>query len=118
MALKNHILNFAGTIIAVITFSLLIQSCVDDRYDLKNGLSTVMTLGGDSLSLPLGSTDTLRISDFLDTEDIEMLKVMENGGYGLTIRDSIDKTFTDLLPNDLKIQDQTFSENQTIRFRQ
>lgn len=72
--------------------------------------------GGDSLSIPLGSTDTIRLSDFLNPDDIEMLKVMENGGYGFTKKDSIDKAFTDIIQKDLKIQDQTFTEDQTISF--
>ena len=116
MAHKNRSIFFSGVLLAGIAVSVLIPSCVDERYDLKNGLSTVMSLGGDSLTIPLGSTDSIKLSDFLDPEDIEMLKVMENGGYGLTMKDSIEETLNDLLPQDLKIQDQIFSENQTISF--
>lgn len=116
MIQKKRLVILAVKTLVVVTTVFLAQSCVDERYDLKNGLSTVMKLGGDSLSLPLGSTDTIRLSDFLDTEDIEMLKVMEDGGYGFKMKDSISQSLADLLPKNIKIDDQNFSQSQSISF--
>jgi len=115
MAHKNRLLILT-CIIAGITVSFMIPSCVDDKYDLKKGISTVFTLGGDSLSIPLGNTDSIKIGDFLKPEDIDMLKVMDNGGYGFTKKDSINEDLSDVLPNDINIEDQTFSENKTVSF--
>jgi len=103
-------------IMTVCTVLLTIPSCIDDLYDLKNGISSEMVLGGDSLAVPLGSTDTIRLSDFLSTDDIEMLKTMENGGYGLTMKDSISVDVPKIDQASLQIDDQTFTQKKSVSF--
>src|SRR5574344_2289981 len=99
-----------------IAVPLVITSCVDETFDFAKGFSTDMSIGGDSLGLPLGSTDTIRIGDFLDPEDNELIKEMANGGYGISMKDSLSQDFSELIPKNFNISDQTFSINETISF--
>jgi hypothetical protein len=98
---------------------LLINSCKEDpMYDLSKGIDPQVKVGGDSLALPLGSTDSIKLGDFLSSEDLTFLKTMENGGYGFSMSDSI--TVDDLLKSldksKLKLDNQTFSENIKVNF--
>lgn len=97
---------------------LFINSCKDPVYDFKKGLDTEISFGGDSLMLPIGSTDTIRLADFLSAEDTDFLKTLEDGGYGFTMSDSI--TVDDLLASldvdKLKFDDQIFSQTASLIF--
>jgi hypothetical protein len=90
MTQKKQYLKTAGFVLAVSTLMFSVPSCIDELYDINNGISMDMALGGDSLSIPIGSTDTIRLGDYLSTEKISMLKTMENGGYGISIDSSMD----------------------------
>jgi len=106
----------AGLLVFVLVASLLVQSCIDERYDINRGISTTMTVGGDSLAIPLGKTDTIRLGDFLDPKDMEMLKTMEDGGYALSVNDSISADIPKIDRSALSVADQTFSQQQTVDF--
>ena len=116
MRQKHRIFKNTGIVLAVFSILVVIPSCIDELYDLKNGLSSDMALGGDSLSLPLGSTDSIKLRDFLNEADVEMLKTMEDGGYGLTMKDSMDVDVPKIDQSALKIDDQTFSQSKSISF--
>ncbi|MDD4361721.1 MAG: hypothetical protein PHF48_04710, partial [Bacteroidales bacterium] len=66
-----------------------VSSCIDTRYDMNKGISTKIAFGGDSLAIPLGSTDTIRVGDLLNTDSIDLISVGEDGGYGINMSDSI-----------------------------
>jgi hypothetical protein len=116
MAHRNRICKNIRLGIALCTITIVVPSCIDELYNLNNGISSEMALGGDSLALPIGSTDTIRLSDFLSTDDIEMLKTMEDGGYGLTMKDSITLDVPKIDQASLKIDDQKFSQSQSVNF--
>jgi len=104
----------------LILLMLLTYSCKDPVYDIKNkGIDTEIKVGGDSLSVPIGSTDTLKLSDFLNADDLTFLKTMENGGYGFTMSDSI-PPMEDLLKNldksKLSFADQVFNQSTSLNF--
>lgn len=109
-------IHSASSIVIVLAASLFIQACIDERYDLNRGISTAITFGGDSLAVPLGKTDTIRLGDFLDPADMEMLKTMEDGGYALTVNDSISAEVPKIDRTSLNVADQTFSQQQTVDF--
>ncbi len=100
------------------TATLLINSCVDPMYDMAKGVNTEISIGGDSLALPIGSTDTIRLGDFLSSDDMDFLKTMEDGGYGMTISDSlsIEDILKDLDVDKLKFDDQIFSQATSVSF--
>ena len=70
------------------------------------------------MTLPIGTTDSIRLGDFLSSEDLEFLKTMEDGGYGMTISDSltIDDLLKDMDVDKLKFDDQTFSQITQVDF--
>lgn len=106
---------YAGVVTSILALGFTIPSCVDDRYDLDK-LNTEMTLGGDSLTVPLGSTDTIRLGDILDVEDEEMLKTLEDGGYGLQMKDSLSVEVPQIDKSQLTLQNQVFSQSHQISF--
>lgn len=100
------------------TTFLLMYACIDSMYDTHKGIDTTLSLGGDSLTIPIGSTDTMRLASFLNTDDLTFLATMDNGGYGYTLSDSI--SVDDLLKNvtvdKLKFDDQTFKRSSVVSF--
>ncbi len=71
----------------------LTTSCVNDEYDLSDGIDMNLSVGG-SLTLPLGTTAPITLGDMLDVDQIDMLEEI-NGEYKITTGDkfsiSIDK---------------------------
>ena len=116
MRQKHKFSNAAGVGLAICIILVTIPSCIDELYDLKNGISSEMALGGDSLAIPIGSTDTIKLSDFLNADDIKMLETMEDGGYGLTMKDSIDVEVPKIDQTSLKIENQTFTRSKSVSF--
>jgi len=87
-------------------------------YDMAQGINTEIQVGGDSLALPIGTTDTMRLGDFLNSNDLEFLKTMEDGGYSINISDSVtlDDLLRDVDVSKLKFDDKTFSQITKIDF--
>lgn len=79
--------GFRTLIISGLSLTVL-TGCVKDEYDLSKGIDTEMTVGGDSLLLPLGSILPVRLDSMINREDIELLKHSENGDYFLQKKDS------------------------------
>ena len=63
-------------------------SCIDEAYDLSNGIDTTVTVEG-NISAPIGSTAFMQVGDFLslDGENSSLVKD-ENGNYVLEIEGS------------------------------
>jgi len=116
MGQRHGLCNTLGIAFAIGALTFTISSCIDELYDLNNGISSEMALGGDSLAIPIGSTDTIRLSDFLSEDDVEMLKTMEDGGYGLSMNDSIDVDVPEINQDALQIDKKTFTKTQTVNF--
>ena len=80
-------------IIIAITFS----DCTSNDYDLKNGVNTDLSLGGDSLSFPLGKTKPILLSSMLK-DTIGVLKTLADGTYSLQLKDSSQITVNGVNP--------------------
>lgn len=83
-----------GLILAVVF--LIITSCVKQEYNIGE-LNTEMTIGAAGLVIPLGSTQQLRIQDFLDSTDVDLLSKDESGVFSISLKDSL--SLTDNIPN-------------------
>ncbi len=100
----------------ILYFTLLLIlsiSCQKEEYDLRQTIDLTMNVGGDSLAIPIGSTDTLFAGNFIKLEEIPFLQVGEDGRYYA----SMEEDFTIHLPfsinsEDLKIDN--FSVSQTF----
>jgi len=90
MTQKYRFLKSAGFGLMLCAIVLSVSSCIDQLYNLGNGVSMDMELGGDSLAIPIGSTDTIRLGDNLPADLLAQLKLLEDGGYAFTIKNSLD----------------------------
>ena len=48
----------------LLSFSLWNVSCVDNKYDLDKDIDMTINVGGEHLTLPAGSTDTVFATDY------------------------------------------------------
>ena len=74
--------------------SVAAAACVSCTSELKVGegnMDLTITVGGDSLMLPLGSTESMGISDFLDLDSVVFLYVDEYGNYYLEMTDTFEE---------------------------
>ena len=63
-------------------------SCVDENYDLSK-LNTEITVGGDSLTVPVGETAKLTMQDLLGDQAISYLSVAADGSYRISVSDQM-----------------------------
>ena len=61
-------------------------SCVDENYDLSK-LNTEITVGGDSLTVPVGETAKLTMKDLLGDNAVTFLKTAADGSYYISVSD-------------------------------
>ena len=64
------------------------SSCVNEEYDPEN-INTEITIAGEGLSLPLGSTKQMTLKNLLSSMNDDMLQVLEGGSYALRINDTL-----------------------------
>ena len=74
--------------ILILAFSLALAACVTDEYDLKNGINTDIAFGGDSLSVPIGETDSITLGKLIGDQDISVLTKSSTGAYALNLKSS------------------------------
>jgi len=101
------------TSMALTVFILI--SCVDNSYDLNNGISMDMNLGGDSVSIPIGNTDTIRLSNFIDPSGI--LVVDESGLYSIMKSDEINPVEVNIDPVTIQVDNIDF-ESFNVDFKE
>lgn len=59
---------------------LAFTSCTDDHYDL-NEVDSTIGVGSDGLRLPTSSSDVIQLSDVLELNESDVVKIQENGDY-------------------------------------
>ena len=68
---------FKGSfLLTSLSLSLLGFVACDENYDLSKGVSTEMSIGG-SMSIPVGQTDKLTLSEVIETNDDITVDEME-----------------------------------------
>ena len=82
--------NCSNAAVFILTAVLAVgfSSCVNEEYDPEN-INTEVTIAGEGLSLPLGSTKQLVLKDLLTGLDGDMLQVLDGGAYALRINDTL-----------------------------
>lgn len=60
--------------------ALALVGCMDNDYDF-NEVDMTVGIGGDGLSLPVSSTDTIKLEDVLELDGSECVVVKDNGDY-------------------------------------
>ncbi len=89
----------------ILVFSLIISlpSCINESYDLSNGINTEMSIGGDSLALPILQKTYIYLDSMMNSQDIEMLRRLQDGTYSLHLNDSMQIKMNNLSPVTLSI---------------
>ena len=85
--MKKHSYVWLGMLIFAAAL-LCFSSCVNEEYDVAE-MDTEITLGGESLTLPLGSTKQLKLKNLMAGMSEDMLQVLD-GGYAFRINDKLD----------------------------
>ena len=78
---KSHSLS---KIISPALFLLLFAAtaCVDDKYDLSKDIDMTVGVGG-GVSLPLGSTEKIMLTELIDTVETDIVKLDNEGNYSI-----------------------------------
>jgi hypothetical protein len=101
MQKKNIKAVFFGVIVF---FSLL--SCIDNQYDLGKDIDLTMLVGGEKLTLPIGSSEKMYLNKFVKVEDTELLDTLKTGEYYLVKEDAMEDTKVKV--EDVKIDNPAF----------
>lgn len=83
----------------------LFTSCINSDYDLSKGINTDITIGAGGLSIPLGNTEPIKLSQLIKESDMIEL---EDGFYSLRKKGEIAETKVNIDPvrfalNDLQM---------------
>lgn len=81
--------NFYVLTIILAVVATALASCVNEEYSMDD-LNKEITVGGDSLTLPIGSTKQLFIKGMLPADlDKGILQTLEGGAYALRIKNKL-----------------------------
>ena len=64
---RLNVRPLAGVLVLLLLVGIV--SCVDNRYDLDRDIDMTISVGGDYLSVPGGSTDTTYLSKIITAPD-------------------------------------------------
>ncbi len=84
--MKTFNCSYAAILMLIAVIATVFPSCVNEEYDIED-LNTEITIAGEGLSLPLGSTKQMTLSSLLSDMDDDMLQVLDGGAYALRIND-------------------------------
>ena len=74
--------------ILLIVLAITFSNCISDDYNLKDGVNTDISVGGDSLTFPIGNTKKILLGTMLEGQNIDILKQSQNGAYLFQLKDS------------------------------
>jgi len=94
----NAFLKKSIYLILFLPFALFLSNCVSDEYDLSDGVNTEMTIGGDSLSVPIGKTKPIILGDMIDSLGVDLIEKSANGTFSIRVKDSVGVNITAINP--------------------
>lgn len=86
--MKKHIFAWSGILIFAMSL-VCFSSCVNEEYDVAE-LDTEITIGSESITLPLGSTKKLTLKSLMSGMSQDMLQVLDGGAYAFRLNDKLD----------------------------
>lgn len=78
--MKHYLLKKSFVPCIFMAGAIVFAGCTDNDFDF-NGIDMTVGLGGDGLSLPVSSTDTIKLADVLELDGTECVVVKPNGDY-------------------------------------
>lgn len=96
------LLRFMKVVTAAAVTAASLSSCTTEMDLSGDGLDKNVTLGGEALTLPLGSTKEMTLGDFMNLSESDVIKVDGNGNYYIEFSETFGQTvslsdFTDQL---------------------
>ena len=88
-------------VIAMALFAM--TACVDESFQIDKASSQV-AIGGDITTLPLGYLEEKKLGDLISVEDLEGLKLDENGNYSLSFSGDGEEISIDGVENSFSIK--------------
>jgi len=76
-------------------FAVATLSCIRQEFDLNQDLDTNIRFGGEVMYIPIGTTDSLFLSGFLDADDIDILGIF-NGGYAFIVENTLNVSVSEI----------------------
>ncbi|MBR2318229.1 MAG: hypothetical protein IKA52_00955 [Bacteroidaceae bacterium] len=70
-------------VVCILSLLLLASCTVDENYDLSKGVDTTIGVGK-GLAFPIGSSKKIVLSEFLNTEDVDILTTDKDGNYAIS----------------------------------
>ena len=91
--MKKFRLSGVMALSSLFLLSFLGVSCVNEEYDMsEDNLNLEVTPFEDGLTIPLGSTDQIKLKELLKDMDSDIFGTGENGAYSIGFNDSFDMT--------------------------
>lgn len=88
-------------LLKIILMLVLISSCAQE-YDISNdNLDNTITIGGNNLVIPIGETDSIYLTDYIDMEEVEMLKTDSDGNFYIEFSQNVSNkvSMSDIIDN-------------------
>ncbi|MBR4967598.1 MAG: hypothetical protein IKY19_05135 [Bacteroidaceae bacterium] len=95
---------FKNGLFAVVSLLFLMSSCVKDQCDLSKEIDATISFGK-GLSVPVGSTEKVMLSDIIDVESTDILEVdAQTGDYSISVSGDFDSKAFDIGEMDFLIE--------------
>ena len=91
--MKSALFNRVTRIFVALPFVFSALSCIQEEYEIsEENLNLEVTVFQEGVSLPLGSTEAIKVSQLLDELDPEIKEMFttENGAYAFNMSESFD----------------------------
>lgn len=96
-------LSFRCGLMACASLLFFMTSCVDDRCDLSNGVDATIAFGK-GISVPIGSTAKIMLSEIIDTAKADALEIdTQTGDYSIAIAGTFEPRVFDVGGMDIAI---------------
>jgi len=77
-------------------FAVATLSCIRQEFDLNQDLDTKIRFGGDVMHIPIGTTDSLFLGDFLNVDSIDILDVFNDDGYAIIVENTLNVAVSEI----------------------
>lgn len=96
--------------------AVALWSCSSEIDFTDDSLDTSVTIGGDSLAVPVGSLDTIRMNDFLQMQEGGIVKTDKDGNYYIEFTKDFHRTI-DMgnVRDNVRLQEQNISKDLTFK---
>lgn len=96
--------------------AIALWSCSSEIDFTDDSLDTSVTIGGDSLAVPVGSLDTIRMNDFLQMQEGGIVKTDKDGNYYIEFTKDFHRTI-DMgnVRDNVRLQEQNISKDLTFK---